>query len=118
MAKPTCRNRLSDAAVDESLCSGTARPEPTVLHCNTHQCPPRWISEEWGSCTKLCGSGFRERRVVCAEETSGVQSRVADGACPQPKPPTRELCNVHACPTWQVSEWSGVRLLRVAVARL
>lgn len=108
MAKLMCKNRRTGLTVDESLCSGVARPDPTVLHCNTHLCPPNWIAEEWGACTKACGSGFRERRVVCAEEMNGIKTRVADASCQQPKLATRELCNVHECPQWETSEWSGV----------
>lgn len=111
MAKPTCKNRMTNNDVDESLCSGTVRPEPTVLHCNTHLCPPKWIAEEWGACSKVCGSGFRERRVVCAEEMNGIKTRVADGSCQEQKLATRELCNVNACPKWEISEWSGVIII-------
>jgi len=41
MSRPICRNRLTNADVDDTLCSVTNRPEASVEQCNTHSCPPR-----------------------------------------------------------------------------
>lgn len=41
MSVPMCRNRLTGAEVEESLCNHALRPEPTVVQCNTHACPPK-----------------------------------------------------------------------------
>lgn len=41
MSVPTCRNRLNGADVEESLCNAAHRPEPIVVQCNTHACPPK-----------------------------------------------------------------------------
>lgn len=41
MAVPTCKNRLTGADVEESLCNAASRPESTVVQCNTHACPPK-----------------------------------------------------------------------------
>lgn len=41
MAVPTCKNRLTGADVEESLCNSASRPESTVVQCNTHACPPK-----------------------------------------------------------------------------
>lgn len=38
-----CRNRLTGADVEESLCNHALRPEPSVVQCNTHACPPKWV---------------------------------------------------------------------------
>lgn len=95
--------------MDESFCGSLPRPKPTVLPCNTHSCPPKWIAEEWGACSRSCGKGIRERRVVCANKMDDIKTRVADGSCQQPKLPTTEHCNVHACPQWKAFGWSGVR---------
>uniref|UniRef100_A0A1B0CNQ4 Alpha-carbonic anhydrase domain-containing protein n=2 Tax=Lutzomyia longipalpis TaxID=7200 RepID=A0A1B0CNQ4_LUTLO len=107
MARPTCRNRVTGVEVDESLCSAVTRPEPAVIHCNTHQCPPKWVTDEWGVCSKTCGGGVRDRLVICVEESSGVKNKVADEMCHSPKPNTQEICNVHDCPNWVASDWSG-----------
>lgn len=41
MAVPTCKNRLTGADVEESLCNAASRPETTVVQCNNHACPPK-----------------------------------------------------------------------------
>ncbi|KAH8286812.1 hypothetical protein KR044_003966, partial [Drosophila immigrans] len=107
MARPICRNRLTGADVDEMLCSVANRPEPSVVPCNTHSCPPRWITDDWSTCSRLCGHGYRERMVVCAEETNGIKTRVADIMCRTPKPPTQETCIIEECPHWEVEDWTG-----------
>ncbi|XP_002067202.3 protein madd-4 isoform X1 [Drosophila willistoni] len=107
MSRPICRNRLTNADVDETLCSVANRPEPSVVPCNTHSCPPRWITDDWSTCSRLCGHGYRERMVVCAEETNGIKTRVADIMCRTPKPPTQETCIIEECPHWEVEDWTG-----------
>ncbi|KAH8375094.1 hypothetical protein KR093_008247, partial [Drosophila rubida] len=107
MSRPICRNRLTGADVDETLCSVANRPEPSVVPCNTHSCPPRWITDDWSTCSRLCGHGYRERMVVCAEETNGIKTRVADIMCRTPKPLTQETCIIEECPHWEVEDWTG-----------
>ncbi|XP_017154493.1 protein madd-4 isoform X1 [Drosophila miranda] len=107
MSRPICRNRLTNADVDETLCSVANRPEPAVVPCNTHSCPPRWITDDWSTCSRLCGHGYRERMVVCAEESNGIKTRVADIMCRTPKPPTQETCIIEECPHWEVEDWTG-----------
>ncbi|KAG5675419.1 hypothetical protein PVAND_005325 [Polypedilum vanderplanki] len=107
MSLPMCKNRLTNAGVEESLCNHASRPEPTVVQCNTHACPPKWISDEWGPCNKTCGGGIKERIVVCAEESNGARHRVPDEACRGIRPKTQESCNTHDCPKWVTSDWSG-----------
>ncbi|XP_044315362.1 protein madd-4 isoform X2 [Drosophila rhopaloa] len=107
MARPLCRNRLTNADVDDSLCSQTNRPEASVEQCNTHSCPPRWITDDWSTCSRLCGHGYRERMVVCAEESNAIKTRVADIMCRTPKPPTQETCIIEECPHWEVEDWTG-----------
>ncbi|XP_030381112.1 protein madd-4 [Scaptodrosophila lebanonensis] len=107
ISRPICRNRLTGADVDETLCSVANRPEPSVLPCNTHSCPPRWITDDWSTCSRLCGHGYRERMVVCAEETNGIKTRVADIMCRTPKPPTQETCIIEECPHWEVEDWTA-----------
>ncbi|XP_041632766.1 protein madd-4 isoform X1 [Drosophila kikkawai] len=107
MARPICRNRLTNADVDDTLCSLTNRPEASVEQCNTHSCPPRWITDDWSTCSRLCGHGYRERMVVCAEESNAIKTRVADIMCRSPKPPTQETCIIEECPHWEVEDWTG-----------
>ncbi|XP_060665273.1 LOW QUALITY PROTEIN: protein madd-4 [Drosophila nasuta] len=107
MSRPICRNRLTGADVDETLCSVANRLEPSVVPCNTHSCPPRWITDDWSTCSRLCGHGYRERMVVCAEATNGIKTRVADIMCRTLKPPTQETCIIEECPHWEVEDWTG-----------
>ncbi|XP_052864156.1 protein madd-4 [Anopheles cruzii] len=107
MAMPTCRNRVTGVDVEESLCNASSRPEPTVVQCNTHLCPPKWVTDDWRSCSKMCGGGIRERVVVCAEESNGSKNKVPDEACRGVRPKNQEPCNVQECPKWIVGEWSG-----------
>ncbi|XP_049536816.1 ADAMTS-like protein 1 [Anopheles darlingi] len=107
MAMPTCRNRVTGVDVEESLCNASSRPEPTVVQCNTHLCPPKWVTDDWRPCSKPCGGGIRERVVVCAEESNGSKNKVPDEACRGVRPKNQEACNVQECPKWVVGEWSG-----------
>ncbi|EDS28372.1 papilin [Culex quinquefasciatus] len=107
MAMPTCRNRVTGVDVEESLCNASSRPEPTVVQCNTHLCPPKWVTDDWRPCSKSCGGGIRDRVVVCAEESNGSKNKVPDEACRGVRPKSQEACNVQECPKWIVGEWSG-----------
>ncbi|XP_055594208.1 protein madd-4 isoform X2 [Uranotaenia lowii] len=107
MAMPTCRNRVTGVDVEESLCNASSRPEPTVVQCNTHLCPPKWVTDDWRPCSKACGGGVRERVVVCAEESNGAKNKVPDEACRGVRPKSQETCNVQECPKWVSGEWSG-----------
>ncbi|XP_058819345.1 protein madd-4 isoform X1 [Topomyia yanbarensis] len=107
MAMPTCRNRVTGVDVEESLCNASSRPEPTVVQCNTHLCPPKWVTDEWRPCSKSCGGGIRERVVVCAEESNGAKNKVPDEACRGVRPKSQEACNAQECPKWISGEWSG-----------
>ncbi|XP_031629319.1 protein madd-4 isoform X3 [Contarinia nasturtii] len=108
MSRPLCRNRMTSQEVEESLCNSAMRPEPAVVQCNTHSCPPKWITDEWSSCSKTCGRGTKERNVVCIEESNGLKNKLPDDACRDTsKPPTFEPCNIQFCPKWITREWSG-----------
>ncbi|KAL5281655.1 ADAMTSL1 family protein [Megaselia abdita] len=107
MTRPICKNSANGAEVEESLCSASTRPEPTVVECNTHSCPPMWITDEWGPCNQLCGNGYRHRSVVCIEDNHGVKTRLPDPLCRgTPKPTTKESCFVKECPKWVSENWS------------
>ncbi|XP_023158560.1 ADAMTS-like protein 1 isoform X2 [Ceratitis capitata] len=106
MSQPICRNRVTGVEVADSMCSGPQRPEPSVLLCNTHICPPRWITDDWSPCSRLCGPGYRERMVVCAEENNGIKTTVLDVMCRTPKPATQEPCMIEKCPKWEIEEWA------------
>ncbi|XP_063699657.1 protein madd-4 isoform X2 [Culicoides brevitarsis] len=107
MSMPACRNRITGTEVEDSLCNASNKPEPQIVTCNTHLCPPKWIADEWGPCSKKCGGGKKVRIIVCAEESNGNRHRVPDEACRGIPPRIEEACNTNECPKWVPTEWSG-----------
>ncbi|KAM6912130.1 papilin [Xenentodon cancila] len=82
--------------LEQSSCSTLLRP-PTIQPCEISACPKqiRWHVGEWGLCSRSCGSGSRERLVVCSDRERNLY---AVGQCnPHLKPPTMEPCNTQAC---------------------
>lgn len=41
MGRPICRDRITGMDVDETLCDAASRPDPVVIDCNLHICPPK-----------------------------------------------------------------------------
>lgn len=78
MSRPVCRNRQTAADVDEQLCDASIRPDPRVVACHQHRCPPNWITGEWGPCSTSCGGGKRMREVQCIQQI-GNGSKVEVG---------------------------------------
>ncbi|KPJ10062.1 Papilin, partial [Papilio machaon] len=106
----TCRSREELEVVEDSLCDTGLKPV-TDQTCNTDPCPPRWVDEPWGPCSKPCGEGgTRSRQVYCQKIiVNGLQSIVADKECFDllgPKPELYQECNRNAtCPTWFAGPW-------------
>ncbi|XP_054277879.1 protein madd-4-like [Macrosteles quadrilineatus] len=108
MSQAVCRNRVTGADVDSQLCNASQQPEPQVVECNTHRCPPKWLTEDWGRCTVTCGGGTRQRSVICTEEANGTRAKVPDHFCRGHRPRSVEPCNSTPCPpTWVTGDWSG-----------
>ena len=72
----------------------------------------RWIFSLWHGCSASCGEGVMLRSVHCviAEENSKFL-KVADSKCTEKRPDDAQLCRIQACPQWQTSEWSEVRVM-------
>ncbi|XP_013170735.1 PREDICTED: papilin isoform X4 [Papilio xuthus] len=106
----TCRSREELEVVEDSLCDTGLKPV-TDQTCNTDPCPPGWVEEPWGPCSKPCGEGgTRSRQVYCEKIiVNGLQSIVADKECFDllgPKPELYQECNRNAtCPTWFTGPW-------------
>ncbi|KAJ8340921.1 hypothetical protein SKAU_G00332120 [Synaphobranchus kaupii] len=83
--------RLQDYA-----CNLKPRP-PHKQPCQMAPCYRRiaWHIGDWGLCSKSCGSGLRERQVICSDRERILY--VAARCSPHPKPPTVESCNAQAC---------------------
>ncbi|GLV43482.1 no long nerve cord [Carabus blaptoides fortunei] len=107
MSRPVCKNRVSGTEVEEQLCNASQRPEANVIQCNTHKCPPRWSTGEWGACSVSCGGGSRLRQVQCVEEVNSTRTKVSEHNCRGHRPRYQEPCNQMDCPKWHTSPWSG-----------
>ncbi|KAF5289701.1 hypothetical protein FQR65_LT11755, partial [Abscondita terminalis] len=108
MSRPVCQNILSGIEVEEQLCNDSMKPDAAVVECNIHNCPPKWHTTDWGSCSVSCGGGSRLRQVYCVEETRNkTKIKIGEQKCPGRKPRYQEPCNQMICPKWQASPWSG-----------
>ncbi|XP_039614103.1 ADAMTS-like protein 1 isoform X4 [Polypterus senegalus] len=58
-----------------------------VQPCNVFDCP-KWLAQEWSSCTVTCGQGLRYRVVLCIDHR-GIH---AGGCNPKAKPHIKEDC--------------------------
>ncbi|XP_063354149.1 papilin isoform X1 [Pelmatolapia mariae] len=82
--------------LDETSCSALLRPA-TVQRCEMASCPQQisWHVGDWGLCSKSCGSGSRERQVICSDQERNLYP--VDQCNTQPKPLTVERCNAQPC---------------------
>ncbi|NXJ39218.1 ATS1 metalloproteinase, partial [Ciconia maguari] len=61
-----------------------------------------WVIEEWGECSKSCGSGWQRRAVECRDP----QGRPAADCARELKPSDIRPCADMPCPQWQLGDWS------------
>ncbi|XP_075626299.1 A disintegrin and metalloproteinase with thrombospondin motifs 1 [Balearica regulorum gibbericeps] len=61
-----------------------------------------WVIEEWGECSKSCGSGWQRRAVECRDP----QGRPAADCAQELKPSDVRPCADVPCPQWQLGDWS------------
>uniref|UniRef100_A0AAX7SR96 BPTI/Kunitz inhibitor domain-containing protein n=1 Tax=Astatotilapia calliptera TaxID=8154 RepID=A0AAX7SR96_ASTCA len=82
--------------LDETSCSALLRPA-AVQRCEMAPCPQQisWHVGDWGLCSKSCGSGSRERQVICSDQERNLYP--VDQCNTQPKPLTVERCNTQPC---------------------
>ncbi|XP_029611304.1 papilin-like [Salmo trutta] len=80
----------------DQACSGLARP-PAVQACRKPACHIHisWHVHDFGLCSRNCGGGVRERRVMCMDIDQNPYGE--DRCAPNPKPATVEHCNTQAC---------------------
>ncbi|XP_017781634.1 PREDICTED: ADAMTS-like protein 1 isoform X2 [Nicrophorus vespilloides] len=107
MSRPVCQNRVSGEEVEEQLCNASQKPDASVVPCNMHNCPPKWHSSDWGSCSVTCGGGSKIRQVHCVEEANNTKIRINELKCSGYKPRFQEACNQFECPKWHTTQWSG-----------
>nr|XP_043904056.1 papilin [Solea senegalensis] len=82
--------------LEEASCRKLLRPL-TVQPCEMAACPRQisWHVGEWGLCSKSCGSGSRERQVICSDPERNLYP--VDQCDAHPKPSTVGRCNPQAC---------------------
>ncbi|KAL4218809.1 A disintegrin and metalloproteinase [Mactra antiquata] len=103
----TCESSVS-GTVDDYYCNIYQKPVESPQPCNTHPCPPRWITLQWGQCSKTCGGGQQYRTVKCVEENNNVEHDIPESRCHSlTKPMESSTCNRNDCPgTWSTGAWS------------
>uniref|UniRef100_M4A409 Papilin n=1 Tax=Xiphophorus maculatus TaxID=8083 RepID=M4A409_XIPMA len=87
--------------LEEASCRTLLRP-PSVQPCEMPACPKQihWHVGAWGLCSRSCGSGSRERQVICSDQERNLYH--VDQCNAQPKPSTMERCNTQPCFSPQV----------------
>ena len=88
------------------------------LNCNKYNTFPylisfsfcRWVTSQWGSCSKSCGVGIQHRKVNCMALTSTGDANVSISECHHIKrPKNHQKCHKKICPPeWEVGSWSKV----------
>lgn len=71
----------------------------------------RWVTEEWGACSRSCGKlGVQTRGVQCLLPLSnGTHKAMPAKACPGDRPEARRPCLRVPCPAqWRMGAWSQV----------
>lgn len=59
-------------AEDESKCEAAEKPENTK-ECDTgKKCEGQWFTGPWSDCSKKCGGGKRQRKVLCIADGNAV----------------------------------------------
>ncbi|XP_030435455.1 A disintegrin and metalloproteinase with thrombospondin motifs 1 [Gopherus evgoodei] len=61
-----------------------------------------WVIEEWGECSKSCGSGWQRRSVKCRD----LNGQSATDCAKELKPNDLRPCADMPCPQWQLGDWS------------
>uniref|UniRef100_A0A3P8SCA0 Papilin, proteoglycan like sulfated glycoprotein n=1 Tax=Amphiprion percula TaxID=161767 RepID=A0A3P8SCA0_AMPPE len=87
--------------LEETSCSTLLRPS-SVQPCQMVACSRQisWHVGQWGLCSRSCGSGSRERQVICSDQERNLYP--VDQCNGQPKPTTVERCNSQPCYSPQV----------------
>ncbi|KAK1893966.1 Papilin, partial [Dissostichus eleginoides] len=96
--------------LEETACSALSRPV-AARTCTQPPCisttppistrPISWHLGDWGLCSRSCGSGSRERQVICSDRERNLYPVSECNA--HPKPSTVERCNTQSCSSPQAS---------------
>ncbi|MFO0738222.1 MAG: thrombospondin type-1 domain-containing protein [Labilithrix sp.] len=91
------------ATVPDVFCPG---PKPAETRACAAPCVYSWSVSDYGACSVACGGGTHARSVRCVNESTGADAPTT--SCPQPAPPTTEVCNPQPCTaySWSTSDFS------------
>ncbi|XP_062982800.1 A disintegrin and metalloproteinase with thrombospondin motifs 1 [Elgaria multicarinata webbii] len=91
--------------VKKSIHSGTEKPsskKTESFNAIKETILSEWIIEEWGECSKSCGTGWQRRSVECRD----LNGQPATGCAKELKPSDVRPCADTPCPRWQLGDWS------------
>nr|CAB3220004.1 ADAMTS-like protein 1 [Phallusia mammillata] len=115
-----CRRR-PEGIDNDDVTEGLGEPMPDLMCpapkpqnqriCSQSRCDPVWVGLRWGKCSRFCGRGFQERKVVCRQKLgTGEIVKVNDLHCPRKPPQTKRPCNIRSCtPRYVVKKWPPCR---------
>ncbi|XP_043084392.1 A disintegrin and metalloproteinase with thrombospondin motifs 20 [Puntigrus tetrazona] len=95
--------RPSGQRLHEHSCEVLDRPAD-VEPCNGQPCSAAsWHRRAWKPCSVSCGTGIKERQVVCVDHN---QTRIQEQSCARLKAPrTQKSCRAGPCPSWRANQW-------------
>ncbi|XP_078082281.1 A disintegrin and metalloproteinase with thrombospondin motifs 13 [Mustelus asterias] len=98
-----CADPESGEEARQELCHQTFQPHTRHMQCLRRVCPPQWDVNEFGPCSKSCGTGVRKRDVYCIKKERSVNQRLPPSSCESAlRPASTEICNTDPCPVrWQ-----------------
>ncbi|XP_054999019.1 ADAMTS-like protein 3 isoform X3 [Sorex araneus] len=90
--------------VVEALCAHLKKPRASWQPCHPRDCPPRWVTGAWSSCSVSCGKGFRHRQVMCyrTRASGGVQLLAPPACAPRDRPLGKRACTQPPCDQWDI----------------
>ncbi|CAL8283873.1 unnamed protein product [Lota lota] len=82
--------------LEDTSCSALLRPL-AAQPCQVTPCPRLigWHVGDWGLCSRSCGGGLRDRRVMCADSERNLYP--VERCSAHPRPSTAGSCNSQAC---------------------
>uniref|UniRef100_A0AAQ4S2M9 ADAM metallopeptidase with thrombospondin type 1 motif 7 n=1 Tax=Gasterosteus aculeatus aculeatus TaxID=481459 RepID=A0AAQ4S2M9_GASAC len=87
----------------DSDCDPAKRPAP-AQRCYLRPCST-WKLEEWGKCSRSCGSGLKSREVQCFDLRDRRPLRPFHCRAVSSRPQTQMSCNIQPCLEWYTSSW-------------
>ena len=82
-----------------------------VKHIGEQLLPLKFITEDWGPCSKSCGgAGLQSRQITCELNLDHYYIVVDDSLCYNKggdKPLATQDCGFQVCPEWELGVWSS-----------